>query len=364
MISKAISPIAGGMAKTASPPFQPRRVFVDRAVETLPYTHEILTRLGKEITIEPVEDVRALKTPTDINWAKKGLLLTAFKPDEPLREFKAMTQSTGRPIYALNLISNCHLECSYCILQSYLANNPLITIYTNLDEVLVKLEDQLDRIPRGAVISTGQIADSLALEPLSHLHARLIPFFARQDRVQLELKTKSAEVAGILRLKHQGQTVVSFSLAPPKIQEEEEFNTATITARLEALVACQKAGYPTGLHFDPIIHHTGWEKNYKALIDQVFSELDAEQVPWVSIGALRFPTRQVRVMRERFPKNRKIYTNLVSSSRRYMHYPDRLREALYGRMREFLKPHLPLEKLYVSMEAEQAPETSPQQKVQ
>jgi len=364
LISKANSPIPGGMAKTANPPFQPRRVFVDQAVEALPYTQEILARLGEEVAVEPVKDVRALKVPTDINWAKKGLLLTAFKPDEPLREFKAMTQSTGRPTYSLNLISNCHLECSYCILQSYLANNPLITLYTNLDEVMTKLEDQLDRIPRGAVISTGQIADSLALEPLSRLHARLIPFFARQDRVQLELKTKSAEVASILRLKHQGQTVVSFPLAPSKVQEEEEFKTASIPERLEALVACQKAGYPTGLHFDPIIHHTGWEKNYKALIDQVFSEITAEQVPWVSIGALRFPTRQVSIMRERFPKNRKIYTNLVSTSRRVMHYPDRLREALYGRMREFLKPYLPSEKLYISMESEQTQDASPDNKVQ
>lgn len=353
----------GGMAQAKSPPFQPRRVFVDRSVEELPYTREILARIGEEAAIEVVEDIRGLKTPSDIHWAKKGLLLTAFKPEQPLREFRAMTESTGRPTYSLNLISNCHLECSYCILQSYLANNPLITIYTNLDEVLTRLETQLERIPRGAVISTGQIADSLALEPLSHLHARLIPFFARQDRVQLELKTKSAEVAGLLRLKHHGQTVVSFSMAPSKIQEEEEYKTASVAARLEALLACQKADYPTGLHFDPIIHHTGWERNYKALIDQIFAEIDAEKVPWVSIGALRFPTRQVRTMRERFPKNRKIYTNLVSTSSRFMHYPDRLREALYGRMREFLKPHFPLDKVYVSMEAEQAQEASANRKV-
>ena len=38
--------------------------------------------------------------------------------------------------------------------------------------------------------------------------------------------------------------------------------------------------------------------------------------------------------------------------------------ALYGRMGEFLKPHFPLEKVYVSMEAEQAQDTSANKKVQ
>ncbi len=331
--------------------FRPKRVFIDKAVKDLPYTQELLARLG-EVKCEVVAEPNDLKVPTDLTWAKKGLLVTRYKP-EPLKEFGAMTRSTGRPTYSLNLISNCHLECSYCILQSSLANNPVITVYANLDEILENLEDQLDRIPRGSVVGTGQRADSLALEELTGLHQKLIPFFASQDRVQLELKTKCADVEPLLKLKHGGQTVVSWSLAPERVHTNEEFKTAKIEDRIAAMKSCQKAGYPVGVHFDPVIHHTGWEKNYKKLIDQVFGVIDAKKVAWVSLGTLRFPSRQVKLIRERFPNNRKIFNNLVSTQNRVMHYPDRLRDAIYGRMREYLAPHIEADKIYISMEAEQ-----------
>lgn len=343
--------------KASTPPFRPQTVFVEKSVQDLPDTKRILDQLGIA-DCQIIKDAREVKIPREMTAAKKGLLLARHKP-APLKEFVAMTESTGRPTYSLNLISNCHLECTYCILQSYLANNPVIAIYTNMDEIMEKLEDQMDRIPRGSVIGTGQIADSLALEELSQHHQRLIPFFGTQDRVQLELKTKSDAVAPLLKLKHKGQTTISWSLAPERVQKGEEFKTAPIQQRIEAMQECQKAGYPIGVHLDPVVHHTGWEKNYKVLIEQIFSAIDAKGVSWTSVGTLRFPVRQVRIMQERFPKNQQIFKNLVSTNRRFMHYPDRLRESIYARIQEYLSKYLPKEKIYLSMEAEQSdPEES------
>ncbi len=346
------------MSEPSVPLFRPERVYVEASVQELPYTQEILARLreqmGGDLDIEVLEDGRELKAPSRLTWAKKGLLLTRFRPDEPLREFTAMTVSTGRPTYSLNLISNCHLECTYCILQSYLANNPVIAVYTNLEEVFEKLATQLDQLPQGSIIGTGQIADSLALEELTGLHQKLIPYFAQQDRVRLEMKTKCADVAPLLDLDHGGQTVVSWSLSPTKVQQAEEYKTATIAQRIAAMQQCQQASYQIGIHLDPIIHHTGWEKNYRQLIKQALGAVNLEQVAWVSVGTLRFPSKQVRLMQERFPKNKRIFNNLKSTHRRFMHYPDRLREVIYRVVIAELKTWLPEEKIYVAMEAEQA----------
>jgi spore photoproduct lyase len=340
------------MPKNSSlPPFNPQRVYIEEGVQDLPFTQEVLSRLKPHET-EIIKHSREIRVPAEMSWGKKGLLLARFKPDETLKEFEAMSQSLARSVYSLNVISNCHLECTYCILQSYLENNPIITFYVNREEIIKKLADQLDRIPRGSVVGTGQLADSLALEGLTQWNQHLIPFFAEQDRVFLELKTKSADVEPLLDLKHKGQTVVSWSMSTEKVQEEEEYKTASIPERIEAMTRCQKAGYPVGIHFDPIIHHVGWEKNYRRLVEQIFHAVDAENVAWISIGGLRFPTRQVKAMRDRFPKNRKIFTNLVSTNKRFMYYPDRLRESLYNRLRSYLKPHFPEEKTYLSMEAE------------
>ncbi len=340
------------MSDASEASYRPQKVYIDKAVQKLPYTEEILARLG-DVTTEVIADPEALKAEARTLRPDQNLLLTRYER-EPLHEFKAMSRGTGRPTYSLNLVSNCHLGCSYCVLQSYLHETPFVILYTNIDEIMERLTDQLERIPRGAVVVTGHVTDSLALEGLTGLHQRLIPFFGAQDRVNLELKTKCAQVESLLKLKHEGQTVVSWSMAPERVQMEEEDKTATISERIAAMQAVQKAGYSVGIHFDPVVHHTGWEKNYKKLIDQVFTSIEVDQVRWVSIGALRFPVRQVALMRERFPKNRKIYNNLVSTQRRFMHYPDRLRDAIYTRMREYLSPHVDTEKIYISMETEQA----------
>lgn len=336
----------------STPLFRPETVYIEKEIRDLPMTQEILIRLGR-VDFRLIDNAREVKKTTEITPAKKALILARFKPDEPLKEFATMSHSTGRPTYSLNLISNCHLECSYCILQSYLANNPIITVFTNLEEILARLATQMEKIPRGSVIGTGQIADSLALEELTGLHQHLIPFFGSQDRVRLELKTKSDAVDSLLRLPHNGQAVLSWSMAPERIQKDEEYKTAPIAKRLEAVLRAQAAGYPIGLHFDPIIHHIGWEKNYRDLIRTIFSAIDPNRLAWVSLGTLRFPVRQVRTMQERFPRNRKIFHNLVSTHNRCLHYPERLRESIYRRIRDYLGKYITEEKIYLSMEADQ-----------
>jgi spore photoproduct lyase len=338
------------MTETVAALFRPEKIFIDRAVRRLGFTEEILGRLGS-VESQIVDGSEAIKALSNISWKGKVLLLTSHKGD-CLSEFTAMTRNTGRPTYSLNLISNCHLDCSYCFLQGFLANSPIITIYTNMDEIMNNLADELERIPRGAVIGTGQVSDSLALEDLTGLHKRLIPFFGQQDRVRLEMKTKCANVSPILSLKHGGQTVVSWSITSEQIHNEEESKTASISDRISAMSACQNAGYSVGLHFDPVIHHIGWEKNYKKLVDRLFTSIDKDKVSWVSIGTLRFPVNQVTLMRNRYPNNRKIFNNLISRQTRIMHYPEGLRDAIYRRMREYLSPYISKDKIYISVESE------------
>lgn len=334
------------MPQASVPRFRPKKVFVDKAVVDLSYTQEILSRLG-EVPCELIDDPQDIRTPMDMTWDTKGLLLTQYQ-SQPLKEL-TMNQTISRKIFSLDLISNCHLKCSYCILQSRIADQSIITLYTNLDEIMNELQKQFSEIPQGSIVGTGQTGDSLALEDLTRLNQRLIPFFGTQDRITLELKTRCANVASLLSLDHNGKTVVSWSMVPENVQAGEESQTAPIQERIEAIQACQNAGYPVGLHFDPIIHHTGWEKNYKRLINQLFSKIGEDRVYWVSIGTLRFPVKQVAMIRKRYPNSRRILRNLISKNH-IMDYPERLQNAIYGRMREYLHPYVDENKVYISTE--------------
>lgn len=323
-------------------------------MQGLPLTGRILEKFPR-VHAEVIEEPKRLKQPANMTWAKKGLLLARRKAD-PLKEFQVMSASAGRPYYSLDLISNCHLECTYCILQSYLENNPVITIFVNIEEILERLAEQIKRVPAGSVIGTGRIADSLALEGISEQNRYLIPFFARlaqrarQASSLLELKTKSDQVENILRLDHGGRTVVSWSLNPEAIIDREEYKTASLEGRLAAASKAALAGYPVGFHFDPVILHEGWRESYARTIDSAFRAISSERIAWASVGTLRYPALQGRIMRGRFPKNSAIHEGLVSTDRRLLHYPDSLREEMQSFLEAKILAHLPKGKAYRCMD--------------
>lgn len=319
--------------------YKPAKIYIDPAVKNLPLTKKILGKFP-EVEIETLNDPKDLKKPREMTGAKKSLVLARMKAD-PLKEFRAMSESSRRPYYALNLISNCHLECTYCILQSYLANNPVITIFTNMDEILERLEDQIQRLPAGSVIGSGKIADSLALEDISEHHQHLIPFFSKQRDVTLELKTKSDFVESLLGLNHGNNTVVSWSVNPASIIENEEFKTASLDERLKAAQCCVDAGYRVAFHFDPMIYHEAWQKNYAEACDQIFETIPLKQIAWMSAGTLRFPFKQSKIMKSRFPKNEAIHRELISTSQKFIHYPEDLRKEMQSFMEEKISAKIP-----------------------
>ncbi len=198
----------------------------------------------------------------------------------------------------VNFASNCPYDCSYCFLQDYLADNGRMTAFTNVDAGLSEIDRVLSAHPgKQFRIGTGELADSLALDPVTGLSRLLVPFFAERENAVLELKTKSDCIDELVTLDPRGRTVVSWSLSPPAI-EAEEYGTAPVADRLAAAVRVRAAGYQVGFHFDPIVEHDGWEESYGRLIDDVFCAVGPEAISWFSLGSLRMtPALQRRVRR-------------------------------------------------------------------
>jgi spore photoproduct lyase len=188
----------------------------------------------------------------------------------------------------LNLVMGCPMGCVYCVLHDYLDPGD-IQVAENVDDALEEVKRFLAGREGIARIGTGELADSLALEPQVGLVRRLVPFFRDLPGAILELKTKTARVGPLLDLPHGGRTVVSWSLNPPAVIRRAEGGTPALARRLKAAQRCQEAGYPLGLHFDPLIHIDGWEARYGDLVGRVFDALDPRGILWISLGALRYP---------------------------------------------------------------------------
>ena len=69
--------------------------------------------------------------------------------------------------YIVNLMKNCIYDCSYCFLQGFLENNPLLVAYVNVEDFLGELDAAFHAHPdRTFRVGTGELADSLALDDL------------------------------------------------------------------------------------------------------------------------------------------------------------------------------------------------------
>jgi spore photoproduct lyase len=255
---------------------------------------------------------------------------------------------------ALSPVSNCPMDCSYCFLQEYLVNNPTIKVFTNLDDLLGEVAAVVDRHPwRPFRIGTGELSDSLALDPLLGLSSYFVPFFAKRKNALLELKTKSDCIDELLSLDPKDRVVVSWSITPPEIAAAEEHGTASFVERLDAARCCQAAGYKLGFHFDPLIEYPGWEEGYRTAVAQLFSSLDLRRVAWVSLGNLRFTPRLRGMVRERFPRTRVLSGEQVPCGDGKWRTFQALRVRMYRSLHQWLQEAAPAVPVYLCMETKE-----------
>ena len=332
------------------------KIYLDEKAERDPVSRTILKALP-DVPVETIQDKKPLikqfsSTPDPIGIGKKNLLITHFY-GRRLKPCPGTSNHICCGYYVINGITNCLMDCSYCVLQGYL-NNPFLTVYTNWDDLLQEVDAFLS-IDRQSLLrlGTGELSDSLALESVFPLSQFLIPFFSEKHNGVLELKTKSANIHSILDLDHRGKTIVSWSLNPPKMIEEEETGTAPLEGRIDAARKCQESGYPLGFHFDPIIYHEGWETEYQEAILQLFKRIDPRRVVWISLGGFRYPPKLKAIAEERFPNTNVFLGELFPGRDAKFRYLKEIRVEIYQKMTRWLKEVDPSLFVYLCMESQE-----------
>jgi spore photoproduct lyase len=283
--------------------------------------------------------------------AKKRLLVARHRGDF-LKKCPGSDGQVCCNYFVINFASNCPMECSYCYLQEYLATNPALKVFSNVGDLLFEADRLLTRHRKFFFrIGTGEITDSLALDPYIGFCAEIVPFFAAQPNVLLELKTKSDRVEGLMGLDPKGRVVVSWSMNPQRVIDAEEHLTASFDERLSAARRCQAAGYKLGFHFDPMIEYAGWENDYQSMVEKIFSVVDPRGIAWISMGVLRNTPGLKRIMRERFPSSTILSGEQILCPDRKMRYFQALRVSMYRKMLGWIRSGSPTVFVYLCMES-------------
>jgi DNA repair photolyase len=333
--------------------FQPEEVIIERGSEESPICRNLRNALP-EVPFRIVETIPngdSAYAPQDFGAAKKKLVVARHK-GEFLKKCPGSDGQVCCNYFVINFASNCPMDCSYCYLQEYLAGNPALKVFSNIGDLLREADDLLSK-HRGIFfrIGTGEIADSLALDRYIGFSREVIPFFAEQPNVLLELKTKSDCVDALLDLDPKGRVVVSWSMNPQRVIESDEDGTASLDERLAAARRCQDAGYRVAFHFDPIIEYIDWEKDYARLIEQIFATVDWRGIAWLSMGVLRTTPGLKRTLRARFPRSHLITGEQVLCPDGKLRYFQPLRVAMYRKMLGWIRGTAPTVKVYLCMES-------------
>ncbi|HMK75373.1 MAG TPA: hypothetical protein VK568_04220 [Thermodesulfobacteriota bacterium] len=337
-------------------PLQFEKIYLDEKAGKDPVSETILKALPN-IPVETIRDKRYLikqfsSMSDPIGIGKRHLLITHFY-GRRLKPCPGTSNHICCGYYVINAVTNCPMDCSYCVLQGYL-NNPFLTLYTNWDDLLEEINDFLSRDQSSLLrLGTGELSDSLALESIFPVSQFLIDFFSKRQKAVLELKTKSANIDSLLGLDHRGKTVISWSLNPPRMIEEEEMRTAPLKERIDAARRCQEKGYPLGFHFDPILYHEGWEKEYQETIYQLFKQIDPRRIVWISLGGFRYPPQLKAIAEERFPKTEVFLGELFPGRDGKFRYLKEIRVDMYRKMAGWLSEADPGLFVYLCMESKE-----------
>ncbi|HYY24979.1 MAG TPA: hypothetical protein VE689_05765 [Candidatus Udaeobacter sp.] len=285
--------------------------------------------------------------------AKKKLFLTRHK-GEFLKKCPGSDGQVCCNYFVINFASNCPMDCGYCYLQEYLAENPALKVFSNIDDLLNEASEFLSKHRSFFFrIGTGEITDSLALDPYIGFTREVVPFFAEQPNVLLELKTKSDSVDGLLKMDPKDRVVVSWSMNPQRIIDSDEGGTASLEERLGAARRCQDAGYRLGFHFDPMIEYPDWENDYREMVDQTFATIDWRGLSWLSMGVVRTTPALKRTMRDRFPRTRLLTGEQVLCPDGKLRYFQPLRIDMYRKMLGWIRRAAPTVKVYLCMESKE-----------
>lgn len=181
----------------------------------------------------------------------------------------------------------CPYDCAWCYLKGTFRFLPTKTrpMFKDRQKIEAHVIRFFEELSSPEILNTGEIADSLMGETLSLPFSKfIIPLFERQDKHKVLFLTKSDSIEHLLSIQSHNQAIISFSLNADEVAKEWENRAPDVASRINAGRLLDESGYEVRIRIDPIVPIPNWEKQYKELIDKVFSNYTPARI---TLGSLR-----------------------------------------------------------------------------
>lgn len=243
---------------------------------------------------------------------------------------------------------NCIYECQYCYLQGYF-NTPDIVLFLNHEDIIKEMQLIVQDYP-DAWFHAGEYSDSLSLTHITKELEVYFEFFYKNPKAKLELRSKSANIKEVLKLRPAPNIFTSFTLSSTDSAKTFDFKCPSVMARLKSIEKLVQAGHMIGIHFDPIIYHDNFEESYAQIIKELSSILPNSQLGYISIGVVRFTKDVFFEVQKNYPNSliaKQDYQKSFDGKLRYNHP---MRMWIMNKVKDFLLKHYDEQKIYFCME--------------
>lgn len=238
----------------------------------------------------------------------------------------------------MNVVENCALGCSYCVLRTFYEEEKEIRVTANLEKRLLEISAACGGRLRH--LCCGQYSDALWMGNRDGMLDSLRDFAEANPDLCLELKTKSADIAWFEknRSRTPRNIFVSWSLNTETVIGHEERASSGIGERLDAARSLADLGLLVGFHFHPMVRYRGFEKDYRELAAELVRRFSPKEVIFVSQGSLNFRKRHQEKLLRGFPSSQLLRARLEPTAGNKVGYLEEHRTALYRLLDEALRP--------------------------
>ena len=279
------------------------RVYVESAVRQHPRTQQLLQRMHKLPVIE-IEHYGEVFNPRSQNFRlqkKDPAIIIAHKNKGHVLAAPEGYGLDGDHHYYFSHMLNCLYDCRYCFLQGMYQSAHQV-LFINFEDFAEEMRQVAARHPQQPVwFYSGYDCDSLANEPMTRFTEFFIPIVAGIDNAWMELRSKSTQVRGMLKLAPVERIVAAFSFSDHVSHTRLENGVPSIAKRIDAMRRLMDAGWNVGLRLDPIVYHSNYQAEFTALLEQIFAQLDATAIHSVSLGSFRLTRDHFRSVSRLYP---------------------------------------------------------------
>lgn len=325
-------------------------IYVEKAVLDHPRTKRILQKFPKAnlISINHYKDVFCRKGQNFICQQQSQNLILGAKQGTLIYKGAPVCQSFGNEeFYYTSCIMNCIYDCEYCYLKGmYPSGN--IVIFVNLEEIFDQVRTHLN--DHDMYLCVSYDTDMLAMEPIAGYVEEWISFAKTLShlpkRLKVEIRTKSANrqfwqkhipVPGI---------IYGITLSPQAVIDAYEHKTPSLAQRIASVKEALQRGFSIRLCFDPMLYCRDWQQRYHEMLNQIFAEINMEEIEDVSVGSFRVSQDYLKKMRKNQPDSAVVQFPYQNDNGVY-HYPKDLAEQMEGYLVNRLISKLPEDKIFL-----------------